>query len=119
MPEEVPADEIATNAAVHDTIRAKRFELVGADGKVAAVLGVIDKHPSDSEFVSGGNLGLAILDEKGHPQMRLVGKHPDHFVAKEGLVIYNNDGTVCTNIHSGIGLGGLMVTSQSGISIAI
>jgi len=110
MAESIVAGANDSNSPIQETIRAKRIELVRDDGSVVAILGLIDKHPLDGEFVTAGSFGLAILDSDGNPQIRLCGRS-DGDNAMEGLTIYTDNKAVRTQINAGMGLGGLIVQS--------
>ena len=93
-------------------VRANRFELVGTDGTVLAVLGKIDKHPLDSSFVGEG-IGLALLDSVGRPQVRLCADNHDGVLNSQGLTIFGDSGEYKVNVSAnGVG-GGIIIENGS------
>jgi len=99
-------EQSGVQSIASEVVRAGRFELIGADGKVQAILGKVEKHPADSEFVGPG-VGLALLDKDGHPQIRLCADNHDGLTTSQGLTIYDISGKYRVNLGASAGGGGL------------
>jgi len=98
--------EGASHDGVPDVVRATRFELVSAEGKLLAVLGEVEKHPFDSDFVEGG-IGLALLDNEGRPQVRLCADNHHGVLTSQGLTIFDISGKYRVNLGASQGGGGI------------
>jgi len=95
-----------SNSSVPPLIQAHRFELIGDNGEVLAILGRVEQHPFDGEL--GGDItGLAFLDKEGHPQVRLCGDNHDGTLTTSGLTMYGLTGQYRVNVGASDGGAGI------------
>ena len=93
---------------VLDLLRIRRLELVDPDGKLLAVMGSLDGHPSDPGGIDAG-CGLALMDSEGRPEVRLCAHNHNSIVNMQGLTVYDRTGEFRVRAQANDGAGGFVV----------